>query len=64
MDSRIYVRYLNGPLLWSGIVVGLAVVAPSGTRNDRFHVGSHPFWRLGHRYNRGLHHDAGEDRRE
>lgn len=27
MDSRIYVRYLNGPLLWSGIVVGLAVVA-------------------------------------
>ena len=27
MDSRIYVRYLNGPLLWSGIIVGLAVVA-------------------------------------
>lgn len=27
MDSRIYIRYLNGPLLWMGIVVGLAVVA-------------------------------------
>lgn len=27
MDSRIYVRYLNGPLLWLGIIVGLAVVA-------------------------------------
>ena len=27
MDSHIYVRYLNGPLQWLGIIVGLAVVA-------------------------------------
>lgn len=27
MSSHVYIRYLNGPLLWSGIVVGLAVVA-------------------------------------
>lgn len=27
MPSHVYVRYLNGPLQWLGIIVGLAVVA-------------------------------------